>query len=46
MFHGNGLKESCNFENILRAKWSNFANTQKISGMLGEDEKIIREKLC
>ena len=42
--------ESCNFENLLQAKWSNFANTQKIatkfSGMLGEDEQISREKLC
>ena len=48
LFHGNGVKESCNFENLLHAKWSNFASTQKkstkFSGMLGEDEKMIREK--
>ena len=31
MFHVNGvkLKESCNFENLLHAKWSNFGNTLK-----------------
>ena len=44
------LKESCNFENLLHAKWSNFANTQKKSitftEMLGEDEKMTREKVC
>ena len=35
---------------LLHAKWSNFQNTQqnctKFSGMLGEDEKMIREKMC
>ena len=45
MFQGNGVKESCNFKNLLHAKWSNFVNTQtkftKFSGMLGENEKII-----
>ena len=44
----NGVKKSCHFENLLHAKWSNFDNTQKkfskFSRMLGEDEKIIREK--
>ena len=30
LFHGNGVKESCNFENVLHAKCCNFANTQKI----------------
>ena len=43
---------ACNFENVSHAKWSNFANSNtqqnctKFSGMLGEHEKIIREKLC
>ena len=50
LFHGNGVKESCNFEKLLHAKWSNFANTHKkstkFSGMLGEDKKMIREKFC
>ena len=45
MFHGNGVKESCHFEKLLHAKWSNFANTQKkstkFSRMLGKGEKII-----
>ena len=44
----NGVKGSCNFENLLHAKRSNFDNTQtkssKISGTLGGDEKMIREK--
>ena len=48
MFHGNGGKESSHFENLLHAKWSNFAKKKtkkstKFSGMLGEDEKKIRE---
>ena len=37
-------------KNPINAKWSNFQNTQqnctKFSGMLGEYEKIIREKRC
>ena len=36
-------------ETLLHDKWSNFANTQtkstKFSGMLGEVEKIIFEKI-
>ena len=36
---------SCNFDNLLHAKWSNLANTQhnptKFSEMLGGDEKIL-----
>ena len=36
--HCNDVEESCNFENLLHAKWSNFDNTQKNPpGMLGED---------
>ena len=50
LFHVNGVKESCNFENLSHAKWSNFDNTRKkssvFSGMLGEDEKMISEKFC
>ena len=49
MFHGNSVKEICNFENWLHAKWSNFDNKQKrstkFSGMLGQDEKMIRENI-
>ena len=48
LHHPNGGKESCHFENLPHAKWSNFNfanNTQKkstkFSRMLGEDEKII-----
>ena len=48
LFYVNDFKESCNFENLLHAKWYNFDNTpeksSKFSGMLGEDEKMIREK--
>ena len=37
-------------EILLNAKWSNFNNKQqnstKFSGMLEEDEKMIREKFC
>ena len=47
--HSNGVKESCNFENLLHAKWSNFADTQKkstkFSGMLRRYEKIILRKI-
>ena len=35
---------------LLHAKWSNLQNTQenstKFSGMLGEDEKMIQQKIC
>ena len=50
MFQGNDVKERCDFENLLHAKWSNFDNTPKkstkFSRMLGEDEKMICEKFC
>ena len=43
LFHSNGVKESCNFEKLLHAKWSNFANTQKnppnFQGCWGEIKK-------
>ena len=46
----NDVKEKCDFENLIHAKWSNFdnipKNSTKFSGMLGEDEKMIREKFC
>ena len=41
--------ESCHFEMLLHAKWSNNntqQNSTEFSGMLGEDEKIIRENFC
>ena len=49
LFHGNGGKESCHFENLLHGKWSNFANTQKkstkVARMLGEwSEKKFAKK--
>ena len=44
------LKESCNFENLLHAKWSNFANAPKkitkFPRILGEDDKMIWSKVC
>ena len=49
LFHSNGVKESCNFENVLYAKCSNFTSTQKkyskYSGMLGGDEKLSKKYL-
>ena len=39
-----------NFENLLHAKWFSFAmhkrSSTKFAGMLGEDKKIIWEKIC
>ena len=51
LFHGDDVKERCDFENLLHAKWSNFdyntpKKSTKFTGMLGEDEKMIREKFC
>ena len=31
LFHVNGVKESCNFEKLLHAKWYNFDDKQKKS---------------
>ena len=48
LFSSYGVRESFNFEYLLHAKWSKFAKTHKkstkISGMLREDEKLIRQK--
>ena len=45
LFHGNDVKEKCDFENLLHAKWANFDNapkkSTKFTGMLGGDEKMI-----
>ena len=42
------LRDSFNFEYLLHAKWSKFAKAHKkstkVSGMLREDEKLIRQK--
>ena len=32
LFHGNGVKKSCNFENLSHVKWSNlYIYTKKLN---------------